>query len=836
MGGNDDLLNEFIAEAREHIEAAESCLLALARDPRDLDAVQACFRALHTIKGTAGFFGQDRIQGLAHAAEQLLDEIRSGRLACGAEQSDALLQAVSRLAELLDAAEKNSPPPTDDAALIARLKDTVQVRAEYPPTAIEAAGAASPSRAVPVPVAEPAFSGVRSAPAATPGFDGLLARLMAAALDDQSELSAVVGECAALAIVHGWSQPAIDLVAAARAAVGAGDAYGKILGGLSRLLEIATDVPVQAPLIPDETLADFIAESGDLLAEAEDILIRGDPDFEKLGALFRAFHTIKGMCAYLGLGRIESLTHKIESELAPVRDGELPFTPRLRQVALAGVDAVRELTDQVRDRKRDAGPWPRQAAELARTLGLKVDEIESSPADEARELTRQLEKQGVPQAEIARADAARKPGETVAEHLARTGRISSTQAADAAAKAKELALKASEPAKDVGKAEGFARVSISRLDELVNLVGELIISQSMIAHDPQLAVNQHLHEAVGRQNRIVRELQDLSLSLRMVQLRAAFQKVSRVVHDTARKLGKQVDLRLVGEDTEIDRTLAESLGDPLMHMVRNALDHGIETPEARLAAGKDATGVVTLSAHQTSDSVIIRLSDDGLGMDPRKLIAKAREKGLLRPDQQVSDAEAYQLIFAAGFSTAEQVTAVSGRGVGMDVVQKNVERMNGLIDIESAVGRGSVFTIRLPLTTAILDAMLLRVGTQRFLIPVTAVLEAVRPSVGDVHAIMGKGRVIRSRGQLLPLARLSDLFAVGDVDADQSQAVVLVVEQLGGGYGLQIDEILGQQQVVIKPLDRQFGHHLGLAGTAILGDGRVGMILDPVNLLKGIAA
>lgn len=267
-------------------------------------------------------------------------------------------------------------------------------------------------------------------------------------------------------------------------------------------------------------------------------------------------------------------------------------------------------------------------------------------------------------------------------------------------------------------------------------------------------------------------------------------------------------------------------------MVRNAADHGIEPPEARAASGKPAQGRITLSAEQSGDEVLIRLADDGRGMDPEKLRRKAVEKGLIGADQKLTEQEAFQLIFLAGFSTAEQVTGISGRGVGMDVVKRNVEQMKGTVEITSVLGQGSTFTIHLPMTTAILDAMLLRVGDQRFLMPMTALIEAVRPAPGQVHEVLGRGRVIESRNQLLPVALLGERFAIAAAENDPAAAVIMVIEHQRGRYALQVDEILGLQQVVIKPLAHGLEHHHGVAGTAILGDGRVGLILDPARILN----
>jgi len=347
-----------------------------------------------------------------------------------------------------------------------------------------------------------------------------------------------------------------------------------------------------------------------------------------------------------------------------------------------------------------------------------------------------------------------------------------------------------------------------------------------------LPPNSQLAQAVGRQGRILRNLQVLSLSLRMVPLRGTFQKMARVVYDTAKKLGKQVDFTLGGEDTEIDRTLAEAMGDPLMHMVRNGIDHGIEMPDARTAKGKSAAGSLRLEAFQAGDDVVIRLIDDGAGMDAQRLRAKAIEKGLIDPALPMDDQACFQLVFLPGFSTAAQVTDVSGRGVGMDVVRRQVEEANGTVRIDSTVGKGTTFTIRLPMTTAILDAMQLKVGSENLLMPISSIVEMLRPKPGQVQTILDRGQVIQHRDRTLPLVQLGGMLGIRDCVTDPAEAILVVIDNHGSDYVIQVDAILGQRQVVIKPFDAGVSHHAGTSGTTILGDGRVALILNPAYLVR----
>ncbi len=839
MADNREFLAEFLAEAADHLDAAEASLLTLGGDHADRSAIESCFRALHSIKGGAGFMDLGRIQALAHAAEHLLSEMREGRIAVGSDNIDALLQAVSRLRELVAALSgSDEPAPSSgndgpDGEWLRQLRvcaDHPRPVDDYAPASAGAESVATSRR-----FAKPA-RGPAPPPGPTPAE-----RLVAIAIGDIPAVVCLLAELEPAA--RTWPDPARAILVRITALVD-GIIEGRIPDSdFARLYTLAGELQAAtstgAPSIPAVVAAiaagaavleagaassatatqreDFAAEALDLLAQAEAACLVADPGPKGAEAMFRAFHTVKSMGAYLGFPRCEQLAHRVETELSPVRDGAAPFSSGLRALVLAGIDGLRALVEEIRTLGSDQGPWPTAAAVVATQLGLTVLAAAIAPATERQALV----DSGVPAQVVADAVKDLKPGEDLTSKLVKTGRISQAQAQQAQAKAQEQAK---------GQGDGFARVSTARLEELLNLVGELIIAQAMVAQDDELGRVPRLLQAVARQGRIVRDLQAISLGLRLVPLRATFQKMARAVHDTARKLGKQVEFLLEGEDVELDRTLVETIADPLLHMVRNAVDHGLESTAARTTAGKTAAGVVRLTARQASDHIVVELSDDGHGLDAAKLRRKAIEKGLIPADREMSQQDCWQLIFLPGFSTAAQVTAVSGRGVGMDVVRRNLEAVKGTVTIASEIGKGTTFTIRLPLTTAILEAMILQTGSERFLVPITSVVEAVRPKVGEVKAMLGDGRVMPSRGQLLPVIALGRLFAVAGAVDDPAEAVVLVLDHAAGRVALQVDQIIGLQQVVVKPLDRSTPHHPGVGGTAILGDGRVGLILDPSRL------
>jgi two-component system chemotaxis sensor kinase CheA len=382
--------------------------------------------------------------------------------------------------------------------------------------------------------------------------------------------------------------------------------------------------------------------------------------------------------------------------------------------------------------------------------------------------------------------------------------------------------------------ETSIRVNIDKVDQLINLVGELVITQAMLAQtvstlDP--VQNENLFNGMGLLERNSRNLQEAVMSIRMLPINSVFSRFPRVVRDLASKFGKQVELKLVGEHTELDKGLIEKLSDPLTHLVRNSLDHGIETPEIRQAAGKPAKGTLILQASQQGGSIVVQVIDDGAGLNRERILAKAQERGI-PISADAPDHEVWQLIFAPGFSTAEMVTDVSGRGVGMDVVKRNIEGMGGRVEISTTPGAGTRITIRLPLTLAILDGMYIGVGTQVFILPLNLIVESLQPRAAEISTISGKGRVVHVRGEYLPLLTLYEIFNITPQTTDPTQGIVVILELEGGKTALFVDQLLGQHQVVIKSLETNYRKVAGVSGATIMGDGRVALILDVPSLVQ----
>jgi two-component system chemotaxis sensor kinase CheA len=420
-----------------------------------------------------------------------------------------------------------------------------------------------------------------------------------------------------------------------------------------------------------------------------------------------------------------------------------------------------------------------------------------------------LARLGTPEAGAPAASPGRRLTDSPAVETAKTGRRDTDKTVTAA------------------NSETSIRVSVEKVDQLINLVGELVITQAMLAEaasylDPVQA--EKLLAGIDLLARNTRDMQESVMSIRMLPMSMVFSRFPRVVRDLAGKLNKQVEMKTIGENTELDKGLIEKISDPLTHLVRNSLDHGIEIPEKRIAAGKSPKGTLTLKASHQGGNIVIEVIDDGAGLNRTRILSKAKERGLPVNDA-MSDHEVWQLIFAPGFSTADVVTDVSGRGVGMDVVKRNIEGMGGRVELESSTGHGTRTVIRLPLTLAILDGMSVGVGGETFIVPITSVIESLQPRLEDIRTMAGESRMVHIRGEYLPFVSLAEAFNLPGVE-DVTKGIVVVVEAEDGKAALFVDELLGQHQVVIKSLEDNYRKVPGVSGATIMGDGRVALILD----------
>ncbi|NSL56407.1 chemotaxis protein CheA [Uliginosibacterium aquaticum] len=606
----------------------------------------------------------------------------------------------------------------------------------------------------------------------------------------------------------------------------------------------------------------FFEEATDHLADMERLLLHMDtaaPTADELDSVFRAAHSIKGGAGIFGFTRLSGLTHVLESHLDLIRSGKARMTEAIADELLQAVDYLRLLLQCCRDscepdeaeyqgmlqrfEQLGSGAW---ATSTPPATALESEDgsfgLFAAPLTEADEgfgffasppAPAQVEEAIEGFGLFAPLDAA--PPTAVDEGFGffepmpgkpLTAVVAPAEAVRAAAPAREAGKPA--PAPDAAS----IRVSVERVDQLINLVGELVITQAMLAETGQHVegpVAERLQNSLNLLERNTRDLQEAVMSIRMLPISFVFNRFPRVVRDLSHKLGKGVELVIQGEGTELDRGLIEKLVDPLTHLVRNSIDHGIESPEKRRAAGKPERGTVVLRASQQGGNIVVEVSDDGAGLNRERILAKALENGL-PVNEAMADADVWQMIFAPGFSTAAEVTDVSGRGVGMDVVKRNIADLGGRIEISSVAGQGASFIIRLPLTLAILDGMSVAVGQEVFIIPLTYILESLQPGPGDIRRVAGKGEVVHVRGDYLPLIPLFDVLGLRGVH-DPATRILLLVQAGEHKAALQVDDLLGQHQVVIKSLESNYRRVPGVSGATVMGDGRVALILDVADIV-----
>ncbi len=621
------------------------------------------------------------------------------------------------------------------------------------------------------------------------------------------------------------------------------------------------------------------------------------PVKDDLNAIFRTAHSIKGGAATFGFTEITGTTHILESLLDKLRNDELQLRSDMVDVFLTAVDVLKmQLAGRQSDIEVDeqavadicrclsqlangevaageavADPAPVAAAAGSISApavpapGANSDAnpfadglalVDPTPENLFAILTETVSENS---AMVITINSENVTNTELNDHSDTYGFFNESEAAPAAVvpvvatpsvQAQAAAPPAGAPAVEV-TAEGHPRrragdradtaettsirVGVEKVDQLINLVGELVITQAMLAQtvsrvDPLVA--ESLNAGVGQLERNTRDLQESVMSIRMMPISFVFSRFPRVVRDLAAKLHKQVELKTVGEGTELDKGLIEKIADPLNHLVRNSLDHAIESPEDRIAAGKDPTGTITLRAFHQGGNIMVEVADDGAGLSRPKIMAKARERGM-NVNDAMSDQEVWSLIFEPGFSTAAVVTDVSGRGVGMDVVRRNVRGMGGRVEIRSTLGKGTCISIRLPLTLAILDGMSVAVGKEIFIVPLTYIVESMQPSKSDIKAISGQGKVVHVRGEYLPVVALHERFNITPnvSDAEMERGILVILEAEGTKTALFVDELVGQHQVVIKSLETNYRKAQGISGATIMGDGKVALILDVAALV-----
>ncbi len=578
-------------------------------------------------------------------------------------------------------------------------------------------------------------------------------------------------------------------------------------------------------------MADFVIEALENLATIEINLIeleQNPNDNDIINDIFRPFHTIKGVSGFLNLEKINRLSHNTENLLDSARQGNIKLDNKITDIVLSSVDTLSQLIKLVNKSVLSAETVDDSAIDIEVLIGEIKQVFEAGKS--AVPIGEMLVEEGsITKSELKESLDIQKecPEKKIGEILVEKNRVEEQ-------KIKETLIKQSDLNRSGVKHKIAAQVKVdtNKLDDLVELSGELVIAHSMLKENKSLnqIKDQGLVQNLGRLTRIIVDIQKISMSMRMVPIKNTFQKMIRLVRDLSKNTQKNVILKMAGEDTEIDRNVVEALYEPMVHMIRNSVDHGIEAPDIRAAANKNRQGVIFLKASHRAGNIEIEIKDDGYGLNKQLIIDKAVSKNLITKEAKLTDGEVFNLIFHPGFSTASKVTDVSGRGVGMDVVKKAIENLRGHLEIFSKHGRGSTFKISLPLTLAIIEGMLVRVGEQRYVLPTNSILKSFKLEKKDYTTIENKHEMVMVMGDLIPLIRINKVFNICEKTKDQFDGVTVVVINKNKKKALLIDELLGKDEFVIKSLGETFKGVKGVAGGAILGDGRVGLIIDMPGL------
>lgn len=764
---DNELITAWIGSCEGMLSDLEGRLLTLEKSPEDREVIGEIRRTMHTLKGECGVLSLHTAQQLCHEAESLIDARLGAGLAVPIDPFLALLDWLKTYTIRLSA--DHSATPDDPKCVM---------------TAILAAHAPT-----------------QKTNTQTPNPPEIAATL----LPSRSE--------------SGSPETAISTPAPAE-----------------QVTSIVDTTPVEFAAQPgtEENLADFLCEAKDHISNSEEALLALDQDrknSELINTVFRAFHTIKGVSGFMALKPIVSLAHSAEQLLDAARSGTITLRRVELDLILASCDMMTRLLGVL---EGTAGPTRGEFESLVRKLDAAA-KAAGRCAPEGPSATTSTPPtagatQDVRKSSVSSVAAPVEPAPAgVAVVEATPGPSVEGVTPPATDHEANLAAKAR-------KGDQTVKVSTTRMDSLVTMVGELVIAQQMVVQDvASVAGNgQRVQRTLSHMGKMIRDLQEVSMSLRMVNLKSTFQKMTRLVRDVSQKAGKQIEVVTEGEDVELDRNVVEAITDPLVHMIRNSCDHGIESGDERRGAGKDPTGHVTLKAYHSGGSIVIEISDDGRGLRREKLLAKAKSKEIIPQDTDeasMPDSEVFALIFLPGFSTAEKVTDISGRGVGMDVVRRNIEALRGKIEIRSTPGQGTTFLLRLPLTMAIIDGMVVRVGKQRYVLPTLSIQQSFRPKDHDIKTAVGVCEMVKVRGSMLPIYRLNRVLELHEGMDQIADALLIVMEADDSRFCLMVDEILGQHQVVIKTLTQTGQQLKGVSGGAILGDGRVALILDVTQVV-----
>jgi len=811
----------FYEESFEGLEIMESELLNLDIGAADAETINTIFRAAHSIKGGSGTFGLNAVASFTHVMETLLDEMRDGKREVTQQAVDILLSSVDVLRDMLKSLRDDLPLEHDAIAAAQQELDGL-LNAAGPAETISSETIASDEEIAPE-ATRPTGWRICFTPNRDMFKTGNDPVRMIRELESMGEIQVKVDTA---------NLPSLDDIEPEESYL----SWEILLG------EPVSELEVREVFawVEDECDLTIEAYTGAIAEQPKDSSSQAEPELnvelleesfkvvapqgEKLVArfyeeLFERFPQVKPLFA-------NTTTEKQQTKLLAAL--------KLVIGSLRNPEALIKTLTELGVRHQAYGAEAAHYAAVAETL-LHV--LQEFAGDAWTSDVQTAWSDALTIIATVMLDAYQAEGQTPAIKSDTPATVDKKPTPPPTAKPATIkpAGEGRKSSAGSGTGETSIRVSIDKVDELINTVGELVITQSMLGQFGEVEElnNDHLdklRDGLAQLERNTRELQESVMRIRMLPISFTFQRFPRLVHDLSSQLGKKVELKMTGEQTELDKTVMEKIGDPLVHLVRNSMDHGIETPDKRIAAGKPETGTVNLNAYHQGGNIVIEIKDDGGGLNTEKILAKAKSSGLVNDDETLTEEQVHDLVFQPGFSTADQVSDVSGRGVGMDVVRRNIRSLGGSVDVRSKEGEGSTFTIRLPLTLAILDGQLIKVGQETYIVPLVSIIESVQIHKEKVNVISGRGEVYKLRDDYIPIVRLYHIFGLQAESTTLDKGLLVVVEAEGKKVAMFVDDLLGQQQVVIKSLETNYKKVEGLSGATILGDGTVALILDITGL------
>jgi two-component system chemotaxis sensor kinase CheA len=765
-----DMLGSFVSEGFDSLDTNEPIVEEL-RNNNNADSVNTIFRVFHSLKGLSGFFEMRVINHVTHEAETLLDIIRKQNLPQSEETLTVIYQTFDFLRDLLQRVNKEFTDQSGAAEaedIILILKDCIEK--------VKAANEPSPQPK------ELDFS--------PEVMEKVKVEDIVPAKDEEADIE--------LMMTNNIDSEASD------------DGNDVVEG-----------------LISDDMLDQFLNNAMDLIdiSERNLLILEKEPqNMEVLQETFGTVHSLKGNAGFMGFSEIEEISVEMETILDSIRNHELDIEQNIITILLSNIETIRNRIENIS--KRVAKKKPDDEGfnnEMVMDAGIPNKHAEINNQEHITEsasiVTSEHKSDIIVMKEVTLHD-----NKDTSTDLSKPSTPKPMNGGDAAKISSGIPPM---QRKDI-------RVETQKIDKLFDLVGELITIETMVTRNPDLSglILPNFNKSANMLNKITRDLQEISMSIRMMPLDGLFSKMKRLVRDVSLKMEKKVNLNISGAETEMDKNVIDEISDPLVHILRNSIDHGVELPEERKEAGKNETGTVWLGAMYEGNEILITIEDDGAGIDKNKLLKKAQEKGILKIQPELmSDKEIFALIFEPGLSTAKTITDISGRGVGMDVVKKNLEKLRGSIDVKSTAGKGTKITLRIPLTLAIMDSMLIRIGESIFALPILAIRESLRPQKEMISKTMDNLEVIKVREDIIPVCRIHDLFGIIPDSYELTKGILIIIEAHERKVCLFADEIVGQQQAVIKGLSDYIGKVPGITGCMIMGDGGIGLILDIEGLI-----